>query len=580
MHRLLILLFFIVVIAPAAKAQIPIGFNLAPIKYYSPTPVFVDLMKTTGDWLWYSGTNWGSSETAASYDDNGYPTVVPQTIDGESKQAKILFNANATGDYVILYEGDGQLTAHNPGGGSLSTSSAANKIYIRLTPTTLNNSNFAYIKILSSKADNPVRNIRIIPVDYENNEADMPTFLPQYTKGLEPFAAIRFMDFTRTNSSPNTFWEKRTTPSSHGQGTERGIAWEYAIELCNSFDKDIWINVPHRASDNYIIELATLLKNQLEPERTIYLEYSNEVWNAIFEVTNWLKNNAVDHVESYVTRDLREINNTYGKSDWASCEVAQAPWGQSQCDWRLEKFAYMFARTFRLFGSVFGEEMEHRVVRVAATKLNSAWHSEQILKYLFETDGVGADALSPTGYFGLNNADRLTLDAKEAQTPGSVTISNVLDAAWSHIVAENGYTNSQKIVADSYGVYMVVYEGGQHMDWRGDSTDSDGNKNKNDDPEDGWAQELYDAQIHPEMYNLYLNRLQNQEKNGVKLFMAFDYVSERESIHGSWGHLESLDQLDLSPAELATAAPKYQALLDFNGEAPENTLEILKITEK
>jgi hypothetical protein len=48
--------------------------------------------------------------------------------------------------------------------------------------------------------------------------------------------------------------------------------------------------------------------------------------------------------------------------------------------------------------------------------------------------------------------------------------------------------------------------------------------------------------------------------------MAFSYVGERESRYGSWGHLESYDQLD---EDLFQVAPKYQALLDAN--TPRNT---------
>jgi hypothetical protein len=43
--------------------------------------------------------------------------------------------------------------------------------------------------------------------------------------------------------------------------------------------------------------------------------------------------------------------------------------------------------------------------------------------------------------------------------------------------------------------------------------------------------------------------------------MAFSYVGQRESKYGSWGHLESLDQLNQN---LMQVAPKYQALLDAN----------------
>jgi len=45
--------------------------------------------------------------------------------------------------------------------------------------------------------------------------------------------------------------------------------------------------------------------------------------------------------------------------------------------------------------------------------------------------------------------------------------------------------------------------------------------------------------------------------------MAFSYVSERESRWGSWGHLESLQQIGVN-GNYMIIAPKYQALLDVN----------------
>lgn len=41
-----------------------------------------------------------------------------------------------------------------------------------------------------------------------------------------------------------------------------------------------WINVHHLASDGYVTSMAQMLKAQLRPDLKIYVEHSNEVWNA------------------------------------------------------------------------------------------------------------------------------------------------------------------------------------------------------------------------------------------------------------------------------------------------------------
>jgi hypothetical protein len=65
------------------------------------------------------------------------------------------------------------------------------------------------------------------------------------------------------------------------------------------------------------------------------------------------------------------------------------------------------------------------------------------------------------------------------------------------------------------------------------------------------------------MYDMYMTNFTTHVDPAVncQLFMAFSYVGQRESKYGSWGHLESLDQLNQN---LMQVAPKYQALLDAN----------------
>jgi hypothetical protein len=65
------------------------------------------------------------------------------------------------------------------------------------------------------------------------------------------------------------------------------------------------------------------------------------------------------------------------------------------------------------------------------------------------------------------------------------------------------------------------------------------------------------------MYDMYMTNFTTHVDPAVncQLFMAFSFVGQRESKYGSWGHLESLDQLNQN---LMQVAPKYQALLDAN----------------
>jgi hypothetical protein len=74
----------------------------------------------------------------------------------------------------------------------------------------------------------------------------------------------------------------------------------------NQAGKDLWINVPHQANDDYVTKLAHLLRYgsdgvnpytspqpspvfpPLAPGRKVYLEWSNELWNGGFSQSGWL----------------------------------------------------------------------------------------------------------------------------------------------------------------------------------------------------------------------------------------------------------------------------------------------------
>lgn len=88
------------------------------------------------------------------------------------------------------------------------------------------------------------------------------TFSPLLLEKLAPFGTIRFMDWTNTNAQTDTEWSTRTLPSARTY-TANGVAWEEVIHLANILGKNVWINIPHLASDGYISELAKLFASRL-----------------------------------------------------------------------------------------------------------------------------------------------------------------------------------------------------------------------------------------------------------------------------------------------------------------------------
>ena len=64
------------------------------------------------------------------------------------------------------------------------------------------------------------------------------------------------------------------------------------IELCNKLDADMWVNIPHLATDDYVNQLADLIKTNLDADLRVWVELSNELWNGQFSQTQWLRANA------------------------------------------------------------------------------------------------------------------------------------------------------------------------------------------------------------------------------------------------------------------------------------------------
>jgi hypothetical protein len=114
------------------------------------------------------------------------------------------------------------------------------------------------------------------------------TFTPDFLRAMSKFQGIRawaLVDGGSKNMVAN--WSDRTTPGYSCQqarsfgslGGTAGVAWEYMTQLCNEAGIDLWVNVQFHATDDYVRQLATLIMGTLRPERRIYVEYSNELWN-------------------------------------------------------------------------------------------------------------------------------------------------------------------------------------------------------------------------------------------------------------------------------------------------------------
>ncbi|MGC8713809.1 MAG: hypothetical protein ACP5RH_15575, partial [Leptodesmis sp.] len=99
-------------------------------------------------------------------------------------------------------------------------------------------------------------------------------FHPLFLDRLSQFNTLRFMDWGATNNSPLVNWADRTTINSATQASNQGVALEYMIQLANTLKINPWFNIPAEASDDYVRQFATMVRDQLDPSLRVYIEYS------------------------------------------------------------------------------------------------------------------------------------------------------------------------------------------------------------------------------------------------------------------------------------------------------------------
>ncbi len=512
MRQLIYLLpFFFLSIVLRAQDCMNIGVNFHDVQYWSKGEnAFKDQMKQSGEFIGFYDGNW-DNEVLESIprDSDGYPNAgIPfsATIPGLGvKDLYVRKIISADGrlpqtQFAFLYEGNGSIQLQ----GDVSiTSSTPGRIEFTCTGT-----DNIYLTIdQSDAAPNHLRNFRMVSL------ADEPSYQTNIWKQtfldrLAPFSTIRVMDWNQVNGCRVWDWSQRTPTSYNCQNEKSGVAYEYIIDLCNTQNKNLWICVPHMATPDYITQMATLFKNNLNPNLTIYLEYSNEVWNPTFDQFFWVKDDFTWLDPSFPHNDLYDSNeNIYYNT------------------------GLLAKRSFMLWHQIFGAE-NTRVKRVLACQGGNVWVAQQMINAV----GSEYDYIAPDWYFGASEQTNFSAGINAQEVIDSCRV-DFYQNRWSDNLAH--YT-----LAQQEGKKVICYEGGQH-------TTANGNT--------GFfgLQAFYDAQTDPAMYDLYDDIIDTLRDRGAELLMAYTLGEGEDSPYGTWGHIANVDMIPTM-----ANAPKYMALID------------------
>jgi hypothetical protein len=522
----------------SARATLPlsVGTNLSGIADWSTQQPFLDAFKSSRSWITQCQTGepeckggWSTDEfDKLDLDPNGWVKSLPAPADPAeyTRVSTLLFRdlggKYPGGKYIVLYTGEGTIeygfdarkdeAASKQGRDVIAVTPSDGGIFLIITATD------------PRKTGNYIRNIRVIPEQYEQTYRTQ-VFNPIFLERVKKFSTFRFMDWMQTNDSEQGNWDTRAKVTDATYAIGKGVPLEVMLDLVNRTGIDPWFNMPHKASDLYMTNFAKLVRDRLNENRKVYVEYSNEAWNWQFSQAHFT---------------LQE-----GKSRWSKEGDVFAQW-----------YGLRTAQMSDIWKQVFGQQRS-RVVSVMATQ--TAWRGleNSVLDCpLWVAEGNkpcyqhGIDALAIAGYFsGMlgEETSQATVEAwsNEGEAGFKKAIAQLDQAS---LIPSKGHDDSIKGATDAFhyyqnvarsrGLQLVVYEGGQSL------VSSNNPK---------LSEFFISLNRRPEMADLYTKLLEAWKQAGGTVFMNFADIA-RPSKWGSWGALEYVGQ---------ERSPKYDALLDF-----------------
>ena len=445
-----------------------IGIGINNLSYFDGAYMMVDAVRESE----FRTGEWGYDVKA---DANGAPGQ-----DFHMITSSLLTQA---GTYKLIFKGKADLfVSGTPADGSSNRPYIANKLYNTKTNTTTadvvyptqakENTWITFSntrRTATSSSSDGVTDIHLWRPGYPTNGS--VTFSKEFLAAMSKFHLIRGMDFVSTNSNPSVTWADRTTMNHLGMvDNNHGQPWELLILLANQTDKDIWLNVPVKADNDYVKKLAQLIRYGSDgknpytttqakpiypPLKTglrVYIEYGNELWNSApgFQGFAW----SLDFADANHATTLHPINYDGAATD--DRYLAHRRW-----------IAYRSASISLIFRSVFGTSMMNTVRPILTSQVGDGnIYLSEGLKWAEGFFGQVRTNTSPTNpiarrvqdlWWGAGGAayyestvepsdtNAETMSAYFAGLPNAAFAKNTaIDATW----------------ARGYGLKSVAYEGG------------------------------------------------------------------------------------------------------------------------
>ncbi|HET6250130.1 MAG TPA: SdrD B-like domain-containing protein [Tepidisphaeraceae bacterium] len=355
-----------------------LGINIRRLGFDSGDELFADAMKEPSFWT-NDLANPTDTSSRTPIDTNGWPTT-------DSGIEVINTTSDNGGTYALSFTGQATVSApaadpniqvvnvsydptSNTTTGQVVVPAGLQQVMLDFTNTR---------RLPTDTTATGVSNVQLMrPISPDSSTSYAPgtLFSTPIQNLIANFSTIRYMDYTLTNSNPQVNWSDRTLPSQIQTGGVGG-AWEYAVALANQTGKDMWINIPEMATNQYITNLAELIDYGsdgvnpytgpqgsavsaanpnpvpasgavwagLNPNLHVYVEYSNEVWN----------NSFAQNAEN-TSAAIAEVN--------AGGSGLNYDGSTSTAVWAARRTAERTAITSNLFRGVFGDSRMMTEVR-------------------------------------------------------------------------------------------------------------------------------------------------------------------------------------------------------------------------
>lgn len=321
----------------------------------------------------------------------------------------------------------------------------------------------------------------------------------------------RFMDWMLTNNS--------TVVNLADYPVEASQRWNRAplsvmVSLCNAKGADMWINIPHQATDALVTAWATYIRDNLSGK--VNVEYSNEVWNTgRFSQGAWLKGQA--------------------EAVWG------VPDGYGGGGYWMDYAGKRFAQCMQIFNTVFGAQASRVIGIIAGQAANPAisqrmldagsWQSFEPGSYVRPSTLAKAYAIAPyIGWTGNatteGNNVKAQLDISQAAAVAYIKTLFPASVAGAKVAIDNAIP-----IAASRGLRLNFYEFNGHFDVAqasGSALYSGGN------PVPGAVEAFLEAHYSTEMADAQ-DEIRNYSRTNNISLMAFFVDMNRASRFGTWG---------------------------------------------